>query len=159
MKEIELTQGQVAIVDDEDFEYLSQWKWYANFHKRCGKFYARANIGNGKKLQMHRVVIKCPQSFEVDHINHNTLDNQKDNLRIATKSENQMNAIINSVNKIGMKGVTLRRGEYHVTITKNKKRIYLGKFENANQAGHVYDIYARELFGEYALLNFPKDAQ
>jgi hypothetical protein len=154
MKEIELTQGQVAIVDDEDFEYLSQWKWYANFHKKYGKYYARANIGNGKKVQLHRLIVKCPKGFEVDHINHNTLDNTKGNLRIVTKSQNQMNATINSVNKVGMKGVTFRRGKYHVTITKNKKRIYLGKFENANQAGSVYDIYAKELFGEFAKLNF-----
>jgi len=94
MKEIELTQGQVAIVDDEDFEYLSQWKWRASWHENNKSFYAaRADRSTGKykTIYMHRLIMQTESGLECDHIFHNTLDNRKSVLRNVTRSENQRN--------------------------------------------------------------------
>jgi len=89
MRKIKLTQGKYALVDDEDFEYLNQWNWYAG-ENRSGFFAARGEF-NGKnmnKILMHRVIMNCEKGKVVDHIDHNTLNNQKSNLRNCTTAEN-----------------------------------------------------------------------
>lgn len=141
MKEIELTQGQVAIVDDDDYEYLSQWKWCASYSHG---FYAVRY----KNIKMHRVICKAPRNMSVDHINHNTLDNRKSNLRICTHQENMRNQI----STIGAKGIRKRKsGNYEARISGK----YLGVFENKIDAVNAYNKKAIELFGEFANLNFP----
>lgn len=93
MKEIALTQGKVALVDDEDFEELSKFKWYA--HKEPHTFYAmRQSRGSHKfrkKILMHRAIMHPPENLEIDHFNGNGLDNQKSNLRIVTTRINLQN--------------------------------------------------------------------
>ena len=103
MKHIPLTQGKVAIVDDKDYEYLNQWKWYA--HKKGNTYYARRSINyklNGKKktrtIQMHNIVLsKTDVSKEIDHKNHNGLDNRLSNLRICTHAQNLANQRIRTI--------------------------------------------------------------
>ena len=109
MKEIQLTQGKVALVDDEDYEYLNQWKWYANEWKG-GKLYAVRNVRKNKQYigyeSMHRLLSSNKdKKLVTDHINGNTLDNRKSNLRICTISENTKNRQIQKNNKSGFKGV------------------------------------------------------
>lgn len=97
MKEIPLTQGKVVIVDDEDYDYLTQWKWGID---RYG-YARRITTINGKQAQitMHRIINKTPKGMDTDHINHNRLDNRKVNLRTVTHKENQQNRIDKNYNR------------------------------------------------------------
>ena len=95
MKIIPLTRGQYAIVDDEDYEELAKHKWRANYSKGNQCFYAERSLKREGKIRrtdtMHRVIMKANPGEEVDHQNHNTLDNRKENLRITTHQTNQKN--------------------------------------------------------------------
>jgi len=159
MKYIKLTQGQWAIVDDEDFEWLIKYKWYANYDLSTRGYYAMRNIplGNGKRkhLKMHRVIMNAKQGEQIDHKNRDSLDNRKQNLRFATPSQNQANSKIRSDNTSGYKGVVWYKNyqKWQVRIRYQGKRIYLGSFNNKEDAALVYNIKAKQLFGEYALLN------
>ena len=159
MKEIELTQGQAAIVDDEDYEYLSQWKWFAAFDPSTKTYRAvRTDSKIKKTILMHRVVMRVSDpSFFVDHKNHNTLDNTKENLRVCSNSENIANSRIAKNNTTGYKGISFKKGKYEVRIIKNGKYYYLGRFQNLMEAASIYDKKAKELFGEFAKLNFPEE--
>jgi len=158
MKEIKLTQGKVALVDDEDFEYLNQWKWCAI--KNCRTFYAiRTGYDPCKKtIRMHRIILNSPLGILTDHIDHNGLNNQKSNLRICTAAQNGYNKL-----PIGKyKGVYYNEsdGKMHIRaqIMHNYKTYFLGYFNTEEEAARVYDVKAKELFGEFANLNF-KDSE
>lgn len=107
MKYIQLTQGKQAIVDNADFDYLNQFKWscdalgYAVRHEQKNEYGDKPR----KMVKMHRLINKTPEGFETDHINQNRLDNQRGNLRTVTKSQNQHNTKVPSVNTSGFKGV------------------------------------------------------
>ena len=158
MKEIELTQGQITIVDDEDYEYLSQWKWYAKLSISTGKFYAVRSdrtSGKHKTIWMHRVIMKTPKDMETDHKDLNTLLNLRSNLRNATASQNRANKNAQKNNKNKYKGVSpSSKNRYMVNINRDGKRIYVGNYEKLKDAALAYDKKAIELFGEFARLNF-----
>ena len=154
MKEIKLTQGKVALVDDEDFEYLNQFKWYAS--KIDNTYYACRcqRIGKiHKKYMIHRVIMNTPANMVTDHIDHNGLNNQKNNLRICTTAQNQMNKL--PQNKY--KGVYFDKRKNHTyikaSIKLGGKLKHLGFFNTDKDAAIAYNIKARELFGEFANLN------
>lgn len=137
MKKIELNHGKFALVDDEDYEFLNQWKW------RFGKngYASRTQyLGGGKKHQkqvgiyMHKLVNKTPQGFHTDHINHNKLDNRKCNLRTTTCSQNMMNQSLSKINKSGHKGVSWYKNAWVSEIGANGVKIYLGRFSNIDDA-------------------------
>ncbi len=157
MKEIKLTQEKVALVDDEDFEYLNQWKWFA--HRTAKKYYARRSIKNGNSyltILMHRVILKTPKNMGIDHIDHNTLNNQKFNLRVCTRSQNNCNS--ESVNYSGYRGVTYNKGKYIVAQIKvDNKMIRIGTFKSEIEAACAYDEAAIKYHGKFAILNFKKD--
>lgn len=153
MKEIKLTQGKVAFVDDADFDYLNQFKWCLFSQK---KGYAIRRDGKTNKF-MHRELMGDLNGFEVDHIDRNTLNNTRKNLRHATHSENMQNRRTHGVAKYH--GVTPHLIEhkykyYRVSICKDHKCIYLGNFKSEIEAALVYDAAARRLFGEHARVNF-----
>jgi hypothetical protein len=164
MKEIQLTQGKVALVDDEDFEYLNQFKWYANEWKR-GKLYAVRNVRKNKKYigyeSMHRLLTKNnDKKLVTDHINGNTLDNRKSNLRICTISENSKNRKISINNKSGFKGVKYieKLNKYRAEIYNNKKCYSLGYYIDPIDAARAYNNAAQKYHGEFAQLNvIPKE--
>lgn len=157
-KEIQLTQGKVALVDDADFEYLNQWKWCVN---NCnGKLYAVRNIkikkSKYKKIYMHRLIINNNDSkMHTDHCNNNTLDNRKINLRICSNSENLMNQNVHVNNKSGYKGVYFNKktNRYHVYISINKKQERIGTFINIIDAIKSYNEAAIKHHGKFANLN------
>ena len=154
MKEILLSKGYVAIVDDEDFDFLNQWKWQARFNKTSNSYYASRYEGgrnNRKYIAMHRVVMNAPANMQVDHIHHNTLDNRKKELRLVTKSQNQMNSRINCKNKTGYKGVSWHKSDkkFVAQIKINGKRIWLGGFDLLEDAAEAYRIFSEKLFGRY----------
>jgi hypothetical protein len=153
MKEIKLTQGKVAIVDDDDFEHLNQLKWNATKVK-SGKYYARHCVWVDKKVKavlMHRLIMNCPKNMCIDHINHNELDNQKTNLRICTHAENKRNRSAFGVSKY--LGVSWCSGKFVAIIYANKKQKYLGRFINEKDAATAYNKAAKEYHGKFANLN------
>lgn len=155
MRFIELTQNKQAVVDDEDYEYLNQWKW----HYSHG-YAVRAEIVNNKqiKIYLHRFILGNPVKSEVDHINNNKLDDRKSNLRKASRTQNTTNKTLQSNNTSGYKGVSFDKhsNKWHSYIRTDGYRINLGRFENIKDAAIEYDKKAKELFGEYAKLNFPE---
>ncbi len=154
-KRIPLTQGKYAIVDDEDYEWLSRHKWYAI---RKGNVYyaARMPKGKGRKhIYMHREILGAPNNKQVDHINHYALDNCKSNLRLCTNQENRFNSKSDKNGSSKYKGVSWYRPlrKWGAQICYNGKRIYLGYFHDEISAAKAYDESATELFGKFARLN------
>ncbi len=154
MKYIQLTNGMRAKVDDCDYEWASKQSWY--YHKSGPKHgYARGSK-DGKKVYLHRLI--CNSESLVDHINNDTLDNRRKNLRPATKSENMQNTKIIGRGTSRMKGVfkrTLKSGliKYAAQIQKDKKMKWLGAFDSEAKAAMAYNIAARKIYGKHAKLN------
>ncbi len=159
MKEIKLTQGKVALVDDEDFEYLNQFKWYA--YKSRNTFYAgrKLRLGVNKRaiIIMHREILGLKDSeIKGDHIDHNGLNNQRYNLRIATNAENCKNQKPREGCSSKYKGVSWHKRDkiWSVGIRINERRKHIGYFEDEIEAAKAYDKMAKLHFGEFACLNF-----
>lgn len=154
MKTLQLTQNKVALLDDEDYELYSNLKWSYSHG------YAVRTDSNNKKVYLHRVIMNSPSGLIVDHINRDKLDNQRTNLRICNKSENQINSPRNRTNTTTFKGVTMvsekvnAKNRWLAQLVKDYKYIYLGYFPTAVQAAKAYDKKAKELFGEFAYTNF-----
>jgi hypothetical protein len=142
MKEIKLTQGQVALVDDEDYDFLMQWKWYTLKAKctyyavRSEHFWGTDEIDICKCVRMHRIIMQPPDNMQIDHINHNGLDNRKCNLRIVTNRENMMN--MKKGNKTGRIGIYKNRNKFVAKASKGGQRVYIGTFNNADEAHNAY---------------------
>jgi hypothetical protein len=151
MQLIELTQDKFAQVDDADYIYLNQFKWYAHKEGRGRNiFYAKRKLTiDGKKitLPMQNFIMDSPKGMIVDHIDHDPLNNQRSNLRVCSVLENRRNNSV--VRKCGFKGVYII-----ASITVNGKNITLGTFETVEEAAHAYDTAAKKYFGEFANLNF-----
>ncbi len=155
MKTIPLTQGKIALVDDEDFEYLNQWKWFARKNKH--NYYVCRR--NGKKhILLHNVIMNPSPGFEVDHRDRNGLNCQRKNMRIATHSQNQSNkrSQINGTSKY--LGVHYKKSKGYsyicAAIQSNHIQLHLGTFKTEEDAARAYDNKAKELHGEFANLNF-----
>lgn len=160
MKEIQLTQGKVALVDDDDYDYLMQWKWYTMNDTRAN-FFRPVRMGkDGKTVYMHRVIMNCPNNMLVDHINRDTLDNRRENLRICNKKQNNVNSIKSRVGTSGYKGVTYEHRNHRTPrwvsqIEINGKNNKIGRFKSKISAALAYDCVAECIHGEFAYLNFP----
>jgi len=162
VKEIILSGNKgIALVDDDDFNELNQYKW--RFVKDNGDLcYAQTNIKSEKTrcgyttVRMHRVILKLQYNESIDHINHNGLDNRKINLRTCNSSQNSGNRR-KTKNKTSSryKGVSLykRNKKWDVSIYFNYNRIYLGCFDTEELAALAYNKKAVELFGDFAYLN------
>lgn len=157
MPNIKLTQGYEAIVDEVDYDYLSQFNWcYSHGYA------ARSIVRNGLKtmMRMHQELLTAPRGKEVDHRNGNSLDNRRDNLRLVTHHQNSMNRGKQSNNTSGFKGVfrDKRFGVFYTHVALLKKAYHFGTFKDPLMAAEQYDCVARQIFGEYAHLNFPENA-
>jgi hypothetical protein len=160
VKEILLSQGRVALVDDEDFEYLNQWKWS---YFKCGTMaYAARQTPrpDRKTILMHRVILDIMGKAMVDHADRNGLNNQRYNLRKCNKSQNSANSkkIANTASKY--KGVSPSGNTYkniwRAEIQVMGKGVNLGYYQTQEEAAHAYDTGAKKYFGEFANPNFPK---
>lgn len=152
MKIIALTKSRFSIVDDSDYEALVANKWCAS---ECGKnFYAVSRI-NGKVVHMHRFLESPPPGMLVDHINGNTLDNRRENLRVCTKQQNCANQAAKITNTSGFKGVYWNPSinKWCSQIMVKYKKIHLGVFVKAEDAADAYDLAAKKHFGEFANTN------
>lgn len=157
MKRIKLTQGKFALVDDEDYEFLSQWKWRTS--KRPRNFYAIRDQWDPVqkkqiRIHMHRLLLNPPDGFETDHRDGNGLNNQRYNLRVSTHQQNCQNQSIVRNKKSKFKGVTFTKNAYEARIFSSKV-VYLGRFQDEVEAAKAYDQAASQLFGDHARLNFP----
>ncbi len=153
-------KGEEILVDDEDYETLTDLKWCLDANGYPITYTYVSGI-NGKKGQnkiylMHRMIMNTPKGLTTDHINHIKTDNRKINLRICSQSNNARNSIKQSkINKY--KGVAKCKGQdYFVArINNNNKGIFLGNYRSEEDAALAYDRMAEKLFGEFALLNLP----
>ena len=158
MKEMQLTQGKVALIDDEDFERLNQFNWYA--HRSGNNWYAVRSSSriNGKQttIIMHREIMNTLLDMQVDHKNGNSLDNQKSNIRTCTHQQNQFNKINpQKNNKLGIKGVRWyeKTKKFHARIGINGKYIHLGYYNVLGDADSAYRIAEEKYFCEFARCN------
>ena len=159
MKQISLTQGLFAIVDDDNYEELSKHKWYAS---KIGKsYYARRDVGsppNRKNILMHRQIMNASSDKDIHHVNNKRLDNRKSNLRECTRSQN---LAAGNMNRCSKKSSIYRgvgwdkiRKKWWAKITYQGKTINLGRYNRENQAAMAYNVKALRLFGEFACLNW-----
>ncbi len=157
MKTIDLTQGFQAIVDDEDFEKLSHFKWHVRIQP--GIYAARTMRENKRRfnIRMHQQIMGTIPGYEIDHINGNGLDNRRSNLRFCTRSENMMNQK-KQLGTSQYKGVSFAssKAKWHAQIVNKRHRISLGYFRTELCAALAYDVAALLLFGEFARINFPQ---
>ena len=156
-REIPLTQGKVAIVDESDFEWASQWKWFAKYKPSCHAFYAaRTDNKAGVTFELHRALMGVNKGDKrvVDHINHDSLDNRRGNLRVCTSTQNSQNRRAHCNNKSGFKGVSFHphTGKWRAVIHVNGKRLSLGLRATPEEAGELYHAAAQEHFGEFACI-------
>lgn len=152
MKHIPLTQGKFAVVDDADYEWLNQWKWYAL--KSRNTYYACRRIGS-KKIYLHRIIMDTPPGMEADHRDHNGLNCVRTNMRNCTHAENLRNQLSGKGGTSKYKGVYWHWAarKWMARICHNGRLIYLGYYESEEAAARAYNKKAEELFGEFACLN------
>lgn len=163
MKLLSLTNGGFAKVDDEDFGRVSKIEWYRDSR---GYIAAVRGDGKGRSLLLHRLIMDPLYGMEVDHRNHDTLDYQRENLRLCTKSQNQMNRVV-SITYAGKpksskyKGVTWHKKNrrWIAQIGVDDRRIYLGTFGTELEAALAYNKAALFYFGEFAYLNKIEEEQ
>jgi len=156
VREIALTKGFVALVDEADYDWLSQWKWCFS-GRRSGGGYAMRRAGPraaGRTIYMHRLIMGEPEVAQVDHINGDRLDNRRSNLRVCSRAENRRNTSKTARNSSGFVGVLRRRNAWIAVIA----RKHVGTFACPIEAARAYDAAARLRYGEFARLNFPEAA-
>jgi hypothetical protein len=140
MKEIKLTQGKVAIVDDCDFDELSKFNWYAQKDKNT--YYAVRHSpsvnGNHTKLRMHRVLVADDSFLQIDHINGDGLDNRRENLRIVTNRQNTQNKHINKTSIYSGVSWFKRTNRWVAHIRIGKEIKHLGYFKKELDAYAAY---------------------
>jgi len=156
MKTIQLKNGFKTSVDDADFYELNKHKWYANKSRDVVYVKRATKMTDGRKeklIFMHRQIMGFPDKMVVDHINHDTLDNRRCNLRICTNKENFHNRKRRTESKSGYQGVT-----WYKKLKKWRASIYLtiGYFDSKEDASKAYDEMAKKFFGEFACLNYPE---
>ncbi len=161
-KLIQLTQGKYAKVDPEHYDWLRKYNWYAHKHKDSNTYYAwssKSIRGKHKIVVMHRLIMSAKEGEEFDHRNQDGLDNRKQNLRKCTSSQNKANVkkpkCRNESQSI-YKGVCWHKpsSKWRAEITCKKKHYWLGVFDSELEAAETYDKRAKELFGEFACINF-----
>lgn len=157
MKEIKLTQNKITLVDDDVYELIKNKSWCAFTHKRRKTYYAVGTIkdenGKHKTIRLHRFILKVTdKNVFVDHIDGNGLNNQRGNLRISTREQNQQNRPKNKNNKSGYKGVYFDKAKNKWTskIMVNRKAIHLGRFDDVKIAAKAYQDAALKYHGEFS---------
>lgn len=159
-----LTKGFVALVDNEFSKAVGLWNWAAHSDGRAwypSRSYNQWVDGKRKTLtiRLHQMILPAPFGFVTDHKNGNPLDNRRDNLRLATTSENAVNKRSSSPGSSIYRGVVNRSGKWRALITVDSKQIWLGFFDDEVEAAKAYDTAAMRFHGVFAKLNFPIETE
>lgn len=154
------TGGHAILVDPEDYQRLSQYKWYV-LHSGRRSYAIRNAVIDGKHttVSMHREILGFPKDRQIDHINRNGLDNRRENLRVVGPTENCINRDYSRRNKSGYRGVSWYEplGKWRAKVTTNNKSRHLGYFADLEEAARAYDQAAIAHHGPLAQLNFPDE--
>lgn len=155
MKEIKLTQGKVALIDDEDFELLSKHRWHVKISGT--NLYVATNLYKPRHvtLRMHILIMGKKTGLEIDHVNHNGLDNRRCNLRHVTRRQNVYNKRPHTGSISSYKGVAWCKSKvkWRAKISKDGVIFHLGFFDIKHEAAAEYNKAAAKLYGEFAFLN------
>ncbi len=162
MKEIKLTQGKVALVDDEDYERVSALKWQARKTRSARNYYAYhawKEEGRVRHISMHRLILAAPIGADVDHRDGDGLNNRRSNIRLCTPTQNEMNKKPSSRNTSGYKGVShYNKGpKWMAKLKVGNRKIRRFGFTSAEEAARAYDALAIEHYGEFAMTNFQQE--
>jgi hypothetical protein len=150
---IGISGGYFVEIDDEDLPLVAQHTWY--YAKSGTTVYARAEV-DGETIAMHRLIVDASDGLEVDHRDRNGLNNKRSNLRLSTRSQNRANTDY-AVGEAGYRGVTRKGSRWQASIMHQGVEYYLGLHDTAEEAARVRDNKAKELHGEFAILNFKDD--
>jgi len=155
MKYINLPNNKKVIVDNEDYKYLNSFNWnfnsryvVRNKHNNC---YGKCKGKRCYKIFIHKLIMNCPKGKQVDHINHNTLDNRKINLRICTRKQNSHNSLVHKDTLSRYKGVYWNNINKKWIVTIKKK--YFGSFINKEKAAQIYNKNIVNYYGDFSYLN------
>ncbi len=153
MRTVQLTRGFSTIVDSDQYDRVSWYSWYSGTKSKKGSIYAICNQFKATHYNLSNFILDVPNGIIVDHINGDTLDNRKSNLRVVTKSQNAQN----SRKPVRAKGTTSKYKGVNWDKTRNCWRasiqMSLGRFSSELEAAKAYDKKAKELFGDFARLN------
>ena len=169
VKAIPLTRGLYALIDEADYGWLMKWQWHARNGDSKSFYATRAEYGRGEdgsrkrsSIQMHNAIMNPPEGMEVDHINHNPLDNRRINLRVCIHAHNMRNLPKprNGRTSSPYKGVSWHKNHecWQAMIKLNYKQKWLGNFTDPKEAALAYNRAAVECFGEFAKLNIVEAA-
>lgn len=163
MKQIPLPKGLFATVDECDYQELAKHKWGLARRKRItyARRFERVETPNGAKYRtvlMHRQIMSPPDGMDIDHKNSDGLCNCRENLRVCTRSQNNQNARKRSDTTQRYKGIyTTWNGKFAARLWDKYLKIHIGVYDTPELAARAYDRKAKELFGEFAKLNFPNE--
>ena len=162
MKEIKLSNGRLVKVSDEDYDHLSQFKWHARkAHDKTETLYAVRSIPhplglkykNGKTkrktIQMHRELMSFPENIDVDHIDGDGLNNTRENLRLATKTQNQRNRKLTKTNKYGYNGIRKIGNKYYARLRIDGKEKCFSGYDTLEQAIEAKKLLEKQYYGDF----------
>lgn len=154
---MQLRNAKIVLLDDDDFQKIKDYNWYQS---KVGYVYGREPKTN-KTVYMHRVIMGAKKGELVDHINHIKFDNRKENLRIATASQNIFYQGPSAKNTSGYVGVSFsaEKKKWMAAIHKQGTTHRLGYFHNKHDAARMYNFWASDMFGEFAFLNKVREAE
>jgi hypothetical protein len=154
VKEIDLGRCQFALVDDEDFDWLNQWNWFATWNKKLKKYYAQKNVWDGRQrsISMHQEILGKRLGFEIDHINRDSLDNRRRNLRFVTRSQNMLNGSMRK-NRTGFRGVERAGNKWCARLRVGATRHYSGVKNTILEAAAAYNELVGKYCPEFGVLN------
>ena len=163
-KKIPVGSGKFALVDDADYDWLNQYMWYTDHYGYVMICFSRSILAHAPipdvastGISMSRLILELEpgDKREADHINHNILDNRRNNLRIATRAQNQYNQSIRDEGTSKFKGVywDKQNKKWHAHISINNKTKSLGRFDSERTAALAYNLAAKRHFKEFAFLN------
>lgn len=148
-----MSKGFVALVDDEDFDWLSGFNWHVLISQAKKQYAVTGHNTNS----MARIIMRCPKGMVVDHIDGDSLNNQKYNLRICTPEQNSLNRKPRKSRISKYKGIQKVNDTWRVRIQFGNERLHIGYFKSDLEAAKAYDDAARRYYGEFAYLNFPNE--